>query len=587
MKKFKIFEIIFHILGFPALIAALIGVSIDTFKGGIGYGVPVFAGLIVAVVMALIYYIAYFILTAQEKKRRKALRSRIEAADRNGTPRPSTADPGRRTGIVLAIIVVCCLTGLWVLIDVALPNPIASATSHTVLYEDLADNWQARGDVHVELLEEFITKAYYAGNLKSKSLNEYLKEGITNKEVKELIRIEFESIDKNGYATFIGPPIDLAQNDRMTIPALVHLLLDKREPVSDENGNRLDEKIPLATFTARQVPTSETAITIGENYQYIRSNQKYIFYTGNFEEIGNQTDYLVIFDSNVGYRKIQFLSAKNGESSFIYTFDNNNGTKLVCTEYKLDRVVGVYTAAQTDSGYKFTAVENGEVVEETNYNSLNDIYVEQIAFDWLEGIDVFAMTVDNVIGDTAITPSRWYGTNYVALEKSSVLAYANWNVLDMLGTPMGFALPMDTIRQINISIGPLNITGEKLVTEYAPTINDALATLSALASNEKVLGSDLTISLNFDTGELSLIPCNEARGTLDYMRQAWLYNNGLLYVLVGLFSTRKLFLIFAAVISLLSYLIGVMHELGAQCDEKGSKNGEEIVEHIDDNVVEG
>lgn len=585
MKKYKAIEIVCHILGFPLLLAVLIGISVPTFKGGIGYGIPVFAGVIVTVVMALIYYIVYFVLAGKEKKKREALKQRIDAADRNGSVRPTTADPARRTDIILAIVSVVCLTGLWILIDLALPKPIQTATSNTVLYEDLSDNWQARGDVHVELLDEFITRAFNAGNLKQKSLDEYLKEGIKNKEVKELIAAEFESIDKNGYATFIGPAIDLAQNERMTIPALVHLLLDERTPVSDGNGQRLDSKIPLTTFALRGMAIENADFEIGSNYQYIRSNQKYKIYTGEFDVVGDAYANLIVVDTNVGKTKVQFLSGANSNTSFVYEISYSNGLKIVCYQYKLDKVLSASTIEQNGNAYSYKMVENGEVVTEETYSSLNEIYNDQIEFDLFVDIDVTKLSTDSFVGETVITPSAWIAGDYLVLEKTTELAYADWDVLDMLGSAMGFNVPIDMIKGINISFSGISLTGEALLTTYAPTINDALATISALASAKEILGSDLTVGFNTETGELSLVPCNESRGTLDYMRVAWLQNNGLLYVLVGLFSTRKVFLIFGAIIAMLSYVIGVMREMHAKtASEKAEESVENgVTENIDEN----
>lgn len=586
-KAYKAIEIICHILGFPLLLAVLVGVSIPTFKGGIGYGIPVFAGVIVTLVIALIYYIVFIVSAKKEKKRREVLKQRIESADRNGSVRPSTADPARRTGIVLAIVSVICLTGLWVLIDLALPNPIQTATSNTVLYEDLSDNWQARGDVHVELLDEFITKSFNAGNLKQKSLDEYLKEGIKNKEVKQLIADEFESIDKNGYATFIGPSIDLAQNRRMTIPALVHLLLDEREPVSDSNGNRLDSKIPLATFALRYIGGEDSDLQIGSNYQYIRSNQQYQLYTGTFEKVGKMYDKAIIFDSNVGVIRLQFLSGKNGEVSYVYEIKHSGEDKVSCYQYTLDKVTASSIIEKNGSGYKYTLVESGDT-NTTDYADLNEALSDNAEFDFLANVDFSALTVNNFIGDEAIVPAGW-NAGVIVLEKTTELAYADWDVLDMLGTAMGFNVPIDMIKDINITFSGMTITGDKILTSFVPTINDALATVSALASSKEILGSDLTIGFNTETGELSLVPCNESRGTLDYMRVAWLQNNGLLYVLVGLFSTRKVFLIFGAVIAMLSYVIGVMREMYARGKEEAQPEEETTViaeeEVVEDDVI--
>lgn len=597
MKKHsKIFEIILHVLGFPLLLLVVTIVSMVSLHGGAGYGLPIFVGMILTIVLAGVYYLAYFILTRKEKKRREKLKSKIEACERKGLSRPS--DPGIRTGIVLAIIAVCTLAGLWGAVDNLLPNAIAGATSNTVYWEDLSDNWEARGEVHEELLETFITRSFYAGNLKSKSLNDYLKEGITNKEVKELINKEFASIDKNGYATFTGPSIDLAQKNRMTIPALVHLLLDNRGPVTDESGNRADEMIPLVTFVPAVIPSNQPDISLDQNYQYMRHSGEYIFYTEDFEKVGEKATHLVVFESNVGYRKIQFLSSKSGEASYTYVIDTANGFEMRYYETLIDRIVSTLTVKKDGNGYKVISYDEEGKEVGTSYATLDEIFENEFIFELFKGLNINGIADTKVVVATdfgepddgeARIPSGWGGYGYIVLEKSTTLAYADWNVLDMLGEPMGFELPLSMIKDLKIEFGPVNISGEDLLTKYAQTIDDVLATAGELTAKKELLGSKLTISLNYDTGELSLVPCNEERGTLDYMKTAWLYNNGLLYVLVSLFATRKLYLIFAAVIALTSYGIGVMHAwTNEEAEKKAQKQNEPLVDEdeiIDDTAV--
>jgi len=206
----KVLQVILHLLGFPALIALVVLTNLPIIKGGISYGVMVFVGIIVAVVMALIYYIAFICLVKSKKK------SILK----------------QTTGLILVIFFTLC--GLWVVVDVALPDFFANATSSTVYYEDLTDNYEARAVVQEELLNEYITRAYNAHNLPHEkepggcSLAEYKKQGVRNENVKKLLTIQFASIDKDGYATFAEPWIGMGNDNRLTIPVLIHLLLDDR-----------------------------------------------------------------------------------------------------------------------------------------------------------------------------------------------------------------------------------------------------------------------------------------------------------------------------------------------------------------------
>lgn len=204
MKKFLI--ILLSILGFPALIGLIAYDNFNIIKGGISYGVFVFVGLILAVVFALIYL---FVCLAMKKSAKKKGKKNLY-----------------HQTFVAMILCFCLLGGFWMLLDVALPDFLADATSNTIYYEDLADNYQARSLVNKGLLDEYIKRNVDNGNLNKKTLAQYQKEGIRNQEVKAMLTIHFASIDKAGFATFGGPNLDLALGDRMTIGVLVHLLLD-------------------------------------------------------------------------------------------------------------------------------------------------------------------------------------------------------------------------------------------------------------------------------------------------------------------------------------------------------------------------
>lgn len=206
----KALQVILHILGFPALIALVVLINLPIIKEGISYGVMVFVGVIVAVVMALIYYIA-FICVVKSKKKSKLKQT-----------------------ITLCLVVFFTLCGFWIVVDIALPDFFADATSSTVYYEDLVDNYQARADVHVALKDEYIRRAYNAHNLPHEdepgglTLEEYQKQGVRNENVQKLLTIQFASIDSDGYASFVDPWIGMANDDRLTIPTLIHLMTDDR-----------------------------------------------------------------------------------------------------------------------------------------------------------------------------------------------------------------------------------------------------------------------------------------------------------------------------------------------------------------------
>ncbi len=352
-KMKKALQIILHIVGFPLLIALVIVFSINMFKLNISYGVMAFVGLIITVVMAIIYYLVFFLM---KKSGKKSIYKQT---------------------IVSIIVASICLGGFWILIDVAIPDLLADATSDTIYYEDLADDYDARAEINKGLLDEFIKLNYENGNLKAKKLKDYLNEGYSNKEVQKLIKTNFQSIDKDGYATFVGPWIDFANDDRMTIPTLVHLLLNERD---------------------------------------------------------------------------------------------------------------------------------------------------------LEGVP-FLVRVDGEMKEIKAT----------------------WTVLDMAGDEMVFDLGEDGMGVVEINLSYiLDGIGKK-------TVERVFEALTASVSADEVATAPIYFEL-VDGSVLRIIPSNVERGVLDYKRMAWLDSNSLIIMITALFSIRKLFLIFAGVLIITTYAIGLLRE---------------------------
>lgn len=356
-------QIVLHLLGFPLLIALVVVFSINMISLGISYGVMVFVGLIITLLMAGIYYLVFFLMAKRGKK---------------------TIYKQTFISIIVAAV---CLGGLWLTIDVSLPELLSDATSNTIFYEDLADDYDARAQVNKDLLNEYIRRNVENGNLKALSKEQYLEQGASNKEVVELIKKHTESIHYDGYDTFVGPWLDMANDSRMTIPVLVHLIVNERE------------------FAEKPFPTRQ--------------------------------------------------------------------------------------------------------------------------------------------GDEMVDAS------------------VRWSILDMLGEPMEFDLGEDGMGVISNSMA-----GGIDLFEY--TVNVVLDALSNGIADEDVVGSPIYIRLK-DGKVLQITPSNESRGVLDYQRMKWLESNGLIYMITSLFSIRKLFLIFAGVLIVTTYAIGLLRE--SQEKDKTSNNG--------------
>ena len=372
MKKFL--QVLLYLVGFPLLLGLVVWKSIPIIKAGSSYGIMVYVGIILTVVFAIIYFLATFIMAKRGKK------------------------TIYRQTFVSIIIAVICLGGLWAGMDIGVPDLLADATSNTILYEDLADDYAARAQVNKDLLDEYIARNVANGNLITNEdfgVEEYQKQGIKNEKVKSLLEKHFKSIDAGGYATFVGPWLDLANGDRMTIPALVHLIINKRE---------------------------------------------------------------------------------------INEF-----------EYPID--------------------------EETDP--------------------------------------------------------VQWSILDMLGEPMEFDLGPDGMAVIPEDY--IDLISSNLVSGIIPIM---LTYVNNFIADETVVNSPIYISLE-NGCVIILTPANESRGALDYQSMAWLNSNGLIFMLVSVFALRKFFLIFAGVLVVTTYAIGLLRE----GNQKGKKELKQYQKQINFDTI--
>ncbi len=386
MKKLLI--TILHLTGFPLMIGLVVLANLNIMKYAASYGIFAYVGVIVPVLLGVIYLC---VVVARARAKKRGTKQKIYIEKRNGKEKKKKIGERKHTlynqTYVAMILCFCMLGGLWIGIGVVLPDILADLTSSTVFYEDLSEDYMSRAEVNKKLLNDFIEVNYNVHALDNgKSLKYYQDLGMKSKDVSDLLAIKFKSMDKDGYASYTHPWIDFALAGRMTIPDLVHLLLDDRSKPEEE----------LQDF------------------------------------------YIVMLDKD---------------------------------------------------GYP---IEGQEPI------------------------------TDPVM----------------------------WGVLDMLGTPMSFNI------QSVLDMIPEN---------YRPLVNVAFPSvanvLTKVVEDERVLGSPIFLTLD-DYGNLSLTPSNEVRGVPDYQSYAWLNSNGLLYAVVGLFSTRTIFLIFACWLVVSNFMIGLLRGMG-------------------------
>ena len=167
------------------------------------------------------------------------------------------------------------------------------------------------------------------------------------------------------------------------------------------------------------------------------------------------------------------------------------------------------------------------------------------------------------------------------------LKNVNWTILDMDGK--------ETALEIGNIPGMLPDNFSSLISlvingsDLGPIINPILSDLAGILASEGILGANINVIVETgpfvteDAIKISLRPTTGYyypevlenteihRGTLGYQEMAWLESNGLIYALVTLFSTRRVFLLFAAWIAVINILIGMVRGMCKEEKEKKRK----------------
>ena len=213
----NVLKVILYVIGFPALVALVAYNSLVIYESGDTYGFWPYVGLILAGVLAIVYTII-FIVTGKNSKKHQGNYNRV-----------------RKSVATLVVMSFVLTAGIWLVVDIPkiLPGILNTATQGTRLFHQLHEDYNAQAVIHGNLLDDYIKMNVANGNLSTDehSEEEWLELGFQSEEVKALMKQNFVAMDKNGYKTFTsnGPWLNLANDNRQTIPVLVHLLLNERE----------------------------------------------------------------------------------------------------------------------------------------------------------------------------------------------------------------------------------------------------------------------------------------------------------------------------------------------------------------------
>lgn len=213
----KVLKTLLYIIGFPALVALVAFNSLVIYESGDTYGFWPYVGLILAGVLAIVYTII-FIVTGKNSKKNKGNYNKV-----------------RKSVATLVVMSFVLTAGIWLVVDLPflLPDILNTATQGTRLFPQLHEDYNEQAILHGNLLDDYIKMNVANGNLSTEvhSEEEWLELGFQSEEIRTLMKQNFVAMDKNGYKTFTsnGPWLNMANDNRLTIPVLVHLLLNDRE----------------------------------------------------------------------------------------------------------------------------------------------------------------------------------------------------------------------------------------------------------------------------------------------------------------------------------------------------------------------
>lgn len=479
-EKIKIALIVLlHLIGFPLLLFAVISNAKLIVKNGKGYGIFAYAGIILVLAFALVYYIVFGIMVLRKKK-----------------------SPIRQS-ITLSIIAMLLFSGLFIFISVAAPDKLLSVTSGTISYEDLTGQYNERAATNKKLLDDFVYLNTFAnGNLvyadskkpedgsnltviyelknkkpyeniesfkqngyklelatnlpEIKSLDEekykkeknkwivaqkdaydyYTEKGFKEKKLVELVKGIYSSLNDDGYANFSGPWMDFAAANVITIPVLVHLLLD---------ANKHAPSKPFPSLSADGLRTAPVKWSV-----------------------------LDMMGPPLGISTYQYKDTVNA----LYEVQKENieqNAKL--SKEEKDKQIAKLTATRYDD------------LSKAEYNNIFEVPSMSINLD--------------LVKNPAISD-----------------LFANSSVF----------------------------------------VNGLFGLITNIAGSEGVVGAPIYVDIDPNNGKVNLSGSSIRRGAMGYQNSAWFDSNNLIYMLISVFSTRVLCLIFSGYLILMSLLTGLLRQ---------------------------
>lgn len=190
---YPLINILLYAVGFPILFVAALIKSLEWNSYGM-YGVSSFAPLIAVAIVAVLVLGIQAIIYVLSKKKGKT---------------------GKSLTVKMLAVPVAVIVGLFGIVDIAMPTLLKDATSNTILYEDVVDDYQGMHEKLMNKVELFKEK---------NGLDESVK--YSDEEFQNIFKPLFASMDKAYYA-FDPLAIEIALDQ----PDLIQAILNGNFPL--------------------------------------------------------------------------------------------------------------------------------------------------------------------------------------------------------------------------------------------------------------------------------------------------------------------------------------------------------------------
>lgn len=540
----KISKILCYLCGFPVFLICAIVASQTNIANGKTYGVGAYAGIIVAALFTIIWFVIVLVMEIKfAKKPPKNKRKKIK----------------KQT----ATMVVCSLLltgGLMFILDAALPGLFPDATSGTIFYEDIAekDAVDAKSELHKEMLDVIVGRSVLAGVVGDGTVHAYYSPYKTDER----------------FGQYTGLPVDKDGNS-LKMSKYGYWVLASTYNVGAFEGKQDGTPSDPVAKTAEQLATQKAYFAklidkfCTEGYknaqvkslmdrkseycQYVSLNLSgYESWVGPWVDLANdgRMTIPVVINLVIGQRQSVVSKADNPGAPAA----NEDGTR------QMQDNLQSYPTYNPETG-KIEMVQVGWTVLDMmgDYNAdpfsaapalaLN-LVGEDGLWTMLKSIELAGTTIGDLLGDTTFDNLLSYGTQNTMILGAVVDIPSIYGLIDSL------------LSSVSAAVGNPVIAGTPSE-GWENNWQVGYGTLVLKLQNADGT-SGITVDGNYygNVGNaasgLGIYPNNASRGTIDYMRLSWVDANGLLFIVLGLLAIRKVCYIFAGINILLAVLIGAI-----------------------------